>query len=316
MESRAYAVAVGIFTLLLGMGLAFAYWWMSGSQQAQTEYTIESRLPVAGLNAEATVRFRGVDVGKVTRISIDPSVQSKILITITVAQNLKLSSHSYAELRLQGLTGLAYIDLNDEGKTAPELLAGGTIVLRPSMMDQLIAKGPQLVTQLEGFLQSGSQLTASANRVLNSIDTQKLNHTVENLNKASEQALPVLNSARIMLNNVSNVASQQNQVQLVHTLESIQQTADAARPLISDLTQTSKVFRNTANQIELSTNQLNNTLNTETLPNLQLLTQNMNRSVYHFDQLINGLEENPQSIIFGKPALLPGPGEEGFTNKP
>lgn len=316
MENRAYAIAVGIFTLMLGIGVVFAYWWISGSQQVRTSYAIVSTLPVTGLSPEAKVKFRGVDVGKVTEISLDPSSQNTIRIGIEVAQGLRVSKATYAELHLQGLTGLAFIDLNDEGNSAPVLSASDMIPLRATFTDQLLAKGPELVAQLEVLLKNSSQLTASANRLLTNLDTQKFNHTVANIEKASEQAIPALNSATIAFNNVSKMASEKNQAQLARTLENIQQTSDAAMPLISELTQTAKNFRGTSDQIALEANQLTNILDKETLPQLHALTQNMNQSVSHFDQFISILEENPQSIIFGKPAQLPGPGEAGFTIKP
>lgn len=316
MENRAYAIAVGIFTLVLGIGMAFAYWWITGSQQARTEYTISSQLPVTGLSSEATVKFRGVDIGKVVEISLDPSSQTTVLIKIAVAQNLKLSSEAYAELRRQGLTGLAYIDLNDESKNAPALPAGGTIPLRPTLVDNLMSKGPELLAQLETLLQNSNQLTVTANRVLTNVDIQKLNNTIANFDKASEKAIPAINSATNMFNSANKMMSEENQAQLVQTLESTQQAFDATRPLINELSITTKKFHNTADQIEISTNQLANTLGNETLPQLHTLTQNMNRSVIHFNQLIDVLEDNPQSIIFGKPIQPAGPGEEDFTTKP
>jgi phospholipid/cholesterol/gamma-HCH transport system substrate-binding protein len=316
MENRAYAIAVGIFTLVLGIGLLLAYFWISGSQQARTEYTIASHLPVTGLSAEGTVKFRGVDVGKVTGISLDPSSQTTVLINIAVAENLKLSSEAYAELRRQGITGLAYIDLNDESKNLTALPAGSIIPLRPTLIDALISKGPELAAQLETLLQNSSQFTASANQFLTKIDIQKLNNTIANFEKASERALPAINSATNMFNNANKVMSAKNQAQLIQTLESVQQTFAATQPLINELSLTTKKFHDTANQIEISTNQLTNTLDTETLPQIHILTQNMNQSTLHFNQFIDALKDNPQSILFGNPAQPAGPGEEGFNTRP
>ncbi|MGB7815642.1 MAG: MlaD family protein [Methylotenera sp.] len=316
MENRAYAIAVGVFTLVLGIGMAFAYWWINGSQQARTEYTISSQLPVTGLSAEGTVKFRGVDIGKVTEISLDPSSQTTILINIEVAENLKLSRGAYAELRRQGITGLAYIDLNDESKNAPALPAGSIIPLRPTLVDNLLSKGPELLAQLEVLLKNSSQFTASANRVLTNVDVQRLNNTIANFEKASEKALPVINSAAIMFNNANKMVSGKNQAQLAQTLESAQQTFDATRPLINELSLTTKKIYNTADQIEISTNQLTNTLENETFPQLHTLTQNMNHDVLNFNQLVDLLKDNPQSLIFGAPEAMPGPGEAGFKPKP
>ncbi len=316
MENRAYAIAVGIFTLVLGIGLLFAYLWISGSQQVRTTYMVSSQLPVTGLSPEAAVKFRGVDVGKVTEISIDPASQTTVLIEIAIAQNLKLSSEAYAELRRQGITGLAYIDLNDESKNSPVLPAGSNIPLRPTLVDELMSKGPELTAQFELLLSNSSQLTESANRILTNIDIQKLNHTIANFEKASEKVLPLINSATNMFSNANKIVSEKNQAQLLKSLESAQQTFDVVRPLINELSVTTKKFNSSADQIINSTNQLTNTLESETLPQLHTLTQNMNQSVIHFNLLIEDVQDNPQSIIFGKPALPPGPGEEGFTPKP
>ena len=316
MENRAYAIAVGIFTLVLGIAMALAYWWISGSQQARTEYTVSSQLPVTGLSPEATVKFRGVDIGKVVEISLAPSAQTTVLIKIAVAQNLKLSSEAYAELRQQGLTGLAYIDLNDESKNAPALPAGSIIPLRPTFVDNLMSKGPELLARIEVLLQSSSQLTESANRVLTNVDIQKLNNSIANFEKASEKAIPAIDSATDMFNSANKMMSDKNQAQLVQTLESTQQTFDSARPLINELALTTQKFRSTAEQIEISTGQLSNTLKNQTLPQLHTLTQNMNRSAIHFNQFIDVLEDNPQSIIFGNPTQPAGPGEEGITVRP
>lgn len=316
MENRAYAIAVGIFTLVLGIGMVLAYWWINGSQQARTSYTISSQLPVTGLSREATVKFRGVDVGKVIAISLDPSSQTTVLIDIGVAKTLKLSSGAYAELRRQGLTGLAYIDLNDESTNAPALIAGSKIQLQPTLVDNLMSKGPELTAQLETLLRNGSQFTLSANQVLTSIDIQKLNSAIASFDKVSEKAIPAINSATNLFNNANKMFSDKNQAQLVQTLKSVRQTFDATKPLINELSLSTKKLHNTANQIEISTNQLTNTLDTETLPQLHTMTQNMNRSVIHFNQLIDMLEDNPQSIIFGNPSLPAGPGEEGFNVKP
>ncbi|MDP3307249.1 MlaD family protein [Methylotenera sp.] len=316
MENRAYAIAVGIFTLVLGIGLVFAYWWISGSQQARTAYTVSSQLPVTGLSPEAAVKFRGVDVGKVIDISIDPSSQTTVMINIAVAQNLKLTSEAYAELRRQGLTGLAYIDLNDESINLTALPAGSIIPLRPTLVDELMSKGSELTAQLETLLRNSSQFTASANQFLTKIDIQKLNKTIENFEKASEKALPAIDSATNMFNNANKMVSDKNQVQLAQTLETMQQTFDATKPLIDELSLTAKKFHHTTDQFEISTNQVANTLSNETLPQLHALTQNMNRSTIRFNQLIDVLQDNPQSILFGKPALPAGPGEEGFTDKP
>ena len=68
MENRAYALAAGLFTLLLGFGVVVAALWFSGDAVETRDYLMVSRVPVSGLNTQAPVRYRGVTVGKVTDI--------------------------------------------------------------------------------------------------------------------------------------------------------------------------------------------------------------------------------------------------------
>ncbi|MFA6179521.1 MAG: MlaD family protein [Candidatus Methylopumilus sp.] len=314
MENRAHAIAVGLFTILLGLASIFAYWWLSGSRQELAEYTVVSPLPVTGLSPESGVKFRGVDVGKVTQIAFAPDSQTSIRITIVVTADLQLSKEAYAELRMQGITGLAYIDLNDESNGAVKLEEGAIIPLRPSVIDQLMKKGPQLISQMETLIANTTKLSESASQLVANIDGQKLNRMIDHLEKASAKVEPTLKSASVMFNNVSKMASEKNQRQLTQTLQSLQQTSDEARPMMDEMSSTAKQFREVADQFQLNTSQLINTLDTETLPQIHLLTQTLNHEAKHFDSVIDLLEDHPQSLIFGKPTPQPGPGEAGFTN--
>jgi phospholipid/cholesterol/gamma-HCH transport system substrate-binding protein len=110
--------------------------------------------------------------------------------------------------------------------------------------------------------------------------------------------------------------SDKHQQQLSQTLESVQKTSDAAQPLLGELSHTAESFKGMAQEIERSANQLSDTINNETLPELHRLMRSTNRELRHFDQFLDSLDENPQSLIFGKPIAEPGPGEKGFNPNP
>ena len=61
------------------------------------------------------MRYRGVTVGKVENIRLDPEKLQTILIRIAVDRDLPLTKNAYAQLGYQGLTGLAFVQLNDDG---------------------------------------------------------------------------------------------------------------------------------------------------------------------------------------------------------
>lgn len=312
MENRAYAIAVGLFTILLGCFLLFSFWWLNGAREDTVGYQIASPLPVTGLSVESAVRFRGVNVGKVTGITLDAANKSMILVDIQVQQGLPLTHSSYAELRLQGITGLASIELDDDGTSTEPLEPGATIPRTPSLMDELLRKGPDLAEQLSTLLTSSNTLVDRANRTLAGLDQDKLERTLSHLEQASARLEPVLNEAAAAFNQVGELASGNNQILLRETLAHIRDTAAAAQPLFAELHQSAQDFRVSAQAIQQDSHQLALTLNNETLPSIHALTASINRELRQFGALLDTLEENPQSLIFGKSPARPGPGEAGF----
>ncbi|MDP2246759.1 MAG: MlaD family protein, partial [Nitrosomonadales bacterium] len=222
MENRTYAIAVGLFTLLLGTFLLFSFWWLSGDHKDNVEYVVVSPLPVTGLSVESAVKFRGVDVGKVTSIDLDKRSKNIIRIQIRVSDELTLTEASVAELRKQGVTGLAYIDLNDTESAAKSLGAGAEIPLVPSMIDKLLSGGPELAEQIELLIKNSNELASTANQLLGSVDHEKLNQTLSNLEAASSKLEPMLNSASTAFDRMGKMASDENQALLTETLSNLQ----------------------------------------------------------------------------------------------
>jgi len=316
MENKAHAITVGLFIILLSFMLLVSFWWLSGSRETLSEYTIISNMPVTGLSAESTVKFRGVDVGKVTRITLDPKSKIRILVDIEVPQSLQLSKESYAELKMQGVTGLAFIDLNDLSVTAPKLNAGDYIAMQASMLDKLIEKGPMLVSQIETLLQTSNRALATSNQFISKLNGDDINKSLANIAQASQQLMPLINNANQALSQVSSIASDKNQTQLLQTLSSVQKTADSFQPLMTELDGTAKEYRALARDLKADSSHLLSTLENETLPKIHYLTNNVNHGVNQMGKVLELLEENPQSLIFGNPEIKPGPGEDGFTEQP
>ena len=84
MENKAHAMAAGIFVVLLTalvLGLAA---WLTRDTGVRDPYVISTREAVTGLQAQAPVRFRGVDVGKVSEVGFDPKKQGNVLLKLEI----------------------------------------------------------------------------------------------------------------------------------------------------------------------------------------------------------------------------------------
>ena len=87
MENKAHALAAGAFVLVVAALLVAMAWWLTREGGVRVNYELSSRDAVTGLSLQATVRFKGVQVGKVTAISFDPKVPGNVLVRIAVDTN-------------------------------------------------------------------------------------------------------------------------------------------------------------------------------------------------------------------------------------
>ncbi len=113
MEREANYAAVGAFVLLvIAMGSLFVYWYAdSRDARSYSRHEIYFNGSVSGLSEGSTVRYLGVDIGRVWRIRIDPREATRVQVIADIDSAAPLSASTVAELSLLGVTGLLYIDL-------------------------------------------------------------------------------------------------------------------------------------------------------------------------------------------------------------
>ena len=138
MENRSHALIAGLFSLLLGFSAVAALWWFGGKHEAVNEYLVINTRNATGLNLQAQVRYRGIRVGKVEAINLDPTDPRTTLIRISVKKTIPITRGTTAKLGYQGLTGLAHVLLEDTGKDATLLETGGSELARIPMQDSML----------------------------------------------------------------------------------------------------------------------------------------------------------------------------------
>jgi phospholipid/cholesterol/gamma-HCH transport system substrate-binding protein len=124
MESRSNAIAAGLFVIALTVGLVITVLWLTRENLDRVRYVVVSKIPVSGLHAKADVQLRGVDVGTVVDIAFDAQDRRLVLINIDVDRTATLTRGTYGQLSYQGLTGLSFIELDDDVTHPIEVLAG------------------------------------------------------------------------------------------------------------------------------------------------------------------------------------------------
>ncbi len=293
MENRAYAFTAGLFVILLSIALAIAIKWF-GSENItyHTYYLVSKGGSVSGLNPEASVRLRGVTVGKVSEIYFDPQNMRNIIVRIAVITSVTLPEGIYSQLASQGITGLAYIELDDDssegiGNLAPE----SHIPLRSSLIKTLSDSAQEMLKNL--------------NEV-----TSRTNNLLSEQNQASIDA--ILSNLAQTLQSYQNLAKQlgDRTKELPRLNSEITTTFRQARHLLDEVGKTVQKVNQKGGSLDTVTQ--NSLELSDTLTLLQEASNSVTQSARKFDQLLDSLAAQPQSLLFGKPSPTPGPGEAGF----
>ena len=124
METDKHYFFEGLFIIGFSIAAAFfAVWLGSTGHHDDVLYRIHFPESVSGLTVGDPVKFRGVDVGTVKSIIIDPENSSLVLVDVRLRKETPVKTDSRASLALKGITGVVFIELNGGDPAAKTLLA-------------------------------------------------------------------------------------------------------------------------------------------------------------------------------------------------
>jgi phospholipid/cholesterol/gamma-HCH transport system substrate-binding protein len=309
MENKAHALAAGLFTLLLGAAVLVAAMWFSGETYEKTYYVLESKYAVTGLNEQAAVRYRGVDIGKVTDIRFDPNNAGIILIDIAIQSDMPLTRGTFAELRYQGITGLSYVMLDDSGANPQPLPPTGyegsaRIPIRESLFSSLAEAG-QLV------LADAREVMKRLNTLLNDENQAQIGSMLKNVELATRQ-ITTLAQAMEPAARSSEALVADARATFQHADKLLVEISSTNRELATRLQAIERVA-SSAEKASGAVGGLADAVASETLPRINALADELARTSRSLERLASELKDQPQSLVFGRKAGAPGPGESGFA---
>jgi phospholipid/cholesterol/gamma-HCH transport system substrate-binding protein len=300
MDRDANYVAVGAFVMLaIALGTGFVLWYTDAQDKhTYQRYEIYFEGTVSGLTEGSPVRYLGVTVGSVKRIRLDPRQRKTVQVIVDVDAAAPIDSSTLASLSLQGITGLLYVDLEQE-KSAT---AGGTLVAgqqypiirsAPSDFDLLLSSLPTIATHAVELVDHINQLFSDDN--MRSVKT-----TLDNLRLASEHLPATLEEARNLLADARR-ASQE-----------IQGTAADLRAIAagsaSDIKATLARAREVTDNLAVTTGRLDrfvadnqpglSQFTRQSLPQLENLVRESEAAAREVRDLSRSLKNNPSQLIY------------------
>ena len=313
MENKSHALIAGIFTVLLTIGVLVAASWLNRDTTVRTPYVLTTSGSIAGLNVQAAVKYRGMEVGKVEAIEFDKNKPGQILVKVGVLPDTPVTNATFAELGMQGLTGLAFILLDadekikDVKKVDSTAGAPARIAIRPSLFDrfaisgeEMIVKASSAMTQINKLLDDDKQKILTQTLVNLQEATKKIGQLTDEVQPAAKgiAALSVdgrrsMGNADVMMNNISRLAGDMNK-----KLDQVDRITNSAE----QIAQSAERISQTAATVEA-----------QTLPRVNVLVEDAARGIRSADRVVEKIGDEPASVIFGAQPPQPGPGEPGFS---
>jgi phospholipid/cholesterol/gamma-HCH transport system substrate-binding protein len=326
MENKSHAMAAGAFVLAVTALLIALAVWLTRDKGSSHLYELSSHDSVTGLQLQAPVRFRGVSVGKVSYIGFDPDVVGNVLIRISVDDTTPLSPNTVASLNFQGITGLAFVLLDESPRAVPPIPAGSSgiprLPLESSQLAKLADQAPKILSQVEEVT---SQLAKLLNDSNQKIFVDVLANTATLAKDAGETARS-LNKLALGLDNAVNnqIAPALAQVPALaadsrKAMNALEGAAGEAQKTLADVDEIIRRLSVKGGAID----RLNDgaaqfgraagNFNTITLPRVNNAADQTAATARRLGRTATQINDNPQSLLFGDGALLPGPGESGFV---
>lgn len=155
MESDKHYFFEGLFIIGLAVAAAFFFVWLNASgERDDVLYRIRFGESVSGLELDEPVKFRGVDVGTVKAMALDPADPRVVQVDIALRKDAPVRTDTRATLRLKGITGAVFVELSGGSPKAKSLLATtpvGKIPEIPAEKSSLTTVLDQLPAVIERF---------------------------------------------------------------------------------------------------------------------------------------------------------------------
>ena len=312
MENKAHAFAAGVFVLAVTALLVGMVMWLMRDTVSTSRYEMTTTDAVTGLQPQAAVRFKGVAVGKVTNIDFDPDKPGNVLVELAVDRNAPVTQSTFATLAFQGVTGLSFVQLNDDGSSSAAPVAGPNgvprIPLKPNALGQLQDMASDLVEKVGRATDRVNQMLGPDNQAALSSALTELGAAAKSVNQLASHTDKTIQG--IQLEGLIRQTS--------GTLATIDKAAAQVRVTAANLDTTVGELGQGVQRVTGPGGVVDrmsegaSTVTSTTLPRIQNLTEDASRTIRRLDRIANELSENPQAFIYGSGTVPPGPGEPGF----
>jgi phospholipid/cholesterol/gamma-HCH transport system substrate-binding protein len=199
MEQRPHYLMVGIFVIVLTfMGIFFILWFSKVDFKGNANlYEIFFAGAVTGLRENEEVKFRGIPIGKVVKISVSKIDPDKVRVLVNINKPELIREDAIATIEAQGLTGYTFVQIKGSTKESPILKVQSCrkypiIKSKPSEIESLFDEMPRLITNMNAVVKKLSTILDDKTMV-------NVQQTIDNLAQLSQDLTQGPNSIKLAI---------------------------------------------------------------------------------------------------------------------
>jgi phospholipid/cholesterol/gamma-HCH transport system substrate-binding protein len=301
MEREANYFAVGAFVILVTalLGL-FVYWYSEGRDQADyVRYEMYFHGSVTGLSEGGSVRYLGVEVGKVRRVRLDARSADRVMVVADIDSAAPISERTTAELSMMSFaTGLLYVDLRQNNGNR-ELLPP-VASLRYPVIASVRSTLDSFMDSLPDLAASASVLMERAKEIFSQENSKRLADLVANLHDATQKLPGTMERIDTLLG------------ELVSTSREVRRLTASVTSATTELTPQVRQLVDKLNGIAVSLEQAGTGINgfvqenrasitgftKDGLPQLQRLLEEASDAAAEVRELSKSLKADPSQLIY------------------
>lgn len=305
METRASHVLVGSFVLLFLVGaVAIALWVAKTDLDAEyEEYDVYFDSSISGLLKNSTVYYMGIPVGDVIDLGLGADNPQQVRVTIRIEQRVPINEGASARLEFQGLTGVAFVELDGGPADAPPLKPpeGRERAVIPATQSALQALYTETPTLLDAAIKAVAQVQkllsdeniAAIQRSINNTEqmTANLSRGTRDLDAVMTEARQTLVAVRGMAGRLEDAAASADRL-LKEDVTAL--VGDARRTMTAAEDMLTRVDGLVAGNEKAVTQFVNGSL-----PEISRMITDLRRTARGLSRLVKRVERNPGEVIFG-----------------
>ena len=291
MENKAKYTVVGIFVLSFSVAMIVFVLWLARydmNKDNLNEYRLYIKDSISGLKEKSIVYYKGLEVGSVNTIRINPEDLEEIEIILNLSKPNLVKTDTFAKIESQGVTGNKIIELAG-GTESSEVLKeneNGLLIIpiQKTFLDNLSQSATKIGDETSIFLNK-------LNLLLNEKNLKNFELILNNANNSTKSFDSVANNINVLINkNIKESLDNLNKV-----TKNIDNLGSNVNELInSEIKTILQEFKQTANSAQ----------------NIDEVMNEFQNTLIKVNSTIDNINTNGGNMIFQTREIKYGPGEE------